>query len=290
MSDRTEGSPPETALQNLARQLFARGLVKESQKVLGLCKSTSSAAVELELRFHNALNRTDWIAAERNLARMKNSLDQRLLTLHLNIVKGDSKRAEILVEELASEIPADDPIAKVRYLIYKAEWFCLRSGFPNAVQPLLTALDSCNRHYLRSLEVIVKLHLAHVLLQMDMASDALRLCRPVLGLIIAQHEAFEVGRARCLMAKCLVAASARDNVGVDERRADCLTAINELKKAAKVFRSVEAHYRVKDVLYMQARLYHSLDMVKERNQVSAEFKKMEEQYQTNVTCRLAIML
>ena len=105
-------------------------------------------------------------------------------------------------------------------------------------------------------------------------------------MIIAQHDKFEEGRAKCLLAKALVASS----VTKTERRVDCLKAVEELRKACKDFRSIDAHYRVKDALYMMARLFHSLDMFQERNQASAEFKKTEEQFQTNVTCRLANML
>ena len=42
--------------------------------------------------------------------------------------------------------------------------------------------------------------------------------------------------------------------------------------------------------FFQARLYHILEVFQERNHVSAELKRLEDQYSTNGTSQLAIML
>ena len=42
--------------------------------------------------------------------------------------------------------------------------------------------------------------------------------------------------------------------------------------------------------HFQARIYHEMNMVHDRNQVSAEFKAFDEQHPTNVTSKLAQML
>ena len=51
-----------------------------------------------------------------------------------------------------------------------------------------------------------------------------------------------------------------------------------------------AHHRAKDVLYLMARLFHMLGVYQDRNQVSAELKRLEDQYTTNEASQLAIML
>ncbi len=102
---------------------------------------------------------------------------------------------------------------------------------------------------------------------------------------------FETSRAYLLLSKCIVAASAvsdpKGSASGGERRIVFAEAIGYLKKAWAGFKTMEAHHRVKDVLYMMARLYHAVDMIHERNQVSAEFKAVDDQYPTNVTSRLA---
>ena len=44
------------------------------------------------------------------------------------------------------------------------------------------------------------------------------------------------------------------------------------------------------ILFLQARLYHILGVFEERNHVSAELKRLEDQYCTNGASQLAIML
>ena len=56
------------------------------------------------------------------------------------------------------------------------------------------------------------------------------------------------------------------------------------------FSIFRAHHRAKDVLYLMARLYHMLGVYQDRNQVSAELKRLEDQYTTNGASQLAIML
>ena len=41
---------------------------------------------------------------------------------------------------------------------------------------------------------------------------------------------------------------------------------------------------------LQARLYHELDMLTERNQASAELLKLEEQHPSNVSSKMAVAL
>ena len=53
---------------------------------------------------------------------------------------------------------------------------------------------------------------------------------------------------------------------------------------------LRAHLRAKDVLYLMARLFHMLGKCHDRNQVSAELKRLEDQYTTNGASQLAIML
>ena len=126
-------------------------------------------------------------------------------------------------------------------------------------------------------------------LQLGMATRALRTIRSCLPIVFSNGSLFECSRARVLLAKCLVAASSKED-NIHQGRLGTFKAVDHLKKALEGFVKLRAHHRAKDVLYLMARLYHILELFPERNQASAELKRMEEQYPTNSACQLAIML
>ena len=102
-------------------------------------------------------------------------------------------------------------------------------------------------------------------------------------MILGHGSLFESSRARVLYSKCLVASS-------NGCRPTTFKAISHLRKAFEDFKLLRAHHRAKDVLYLMARLFHMLGRYQERNQVSAELKRLEDQYTTNGASQLAIML
>jgi hypothetical protein len=75
-----------------------------------------------------------------------------------------------------------------------------------------------------------------------------------------------------------------------EGRVDVLQAKKHLESARRDFKTIGAYSREKDVMYLMARLCHELGSFQERNQISAEFKKLEEQQPTHSLSILATML
>jgi len=63
-----------------------------------------------------------------------------------------------------------------------------------------------------------------------------------------------------------------------------------LHSANKDFIAIGAYGRAKDVLYLKARLLDALGLIQERNQIAAEFKKLEEQHPSHSNSVLATML
>lgn len=118
---------------------------------------------------------------------------------------------------------------------------------------------------------------------MGMSTRALATVQSCLPMILGHGSLFECSRARVLLAKCLVASS-------NGNRTMTFKAIEHLRKAFDDFMLLRAHHRAKDVLYLMARLYHLLGVYNERNHISAEFKRLEDQYVTNGPSQLAIML
>ena len=125
--------------------------------------------------------------------------------------------------------------------------------------------------------------LSYLQLQLGMSSRASATIQSALPMILGHGSLFESSRARVLYSKCLVASSKGCIPTTDK-------AIRHLRKAFDDFMLLRAHQRAKDVLYLMARLFHMIGKCHDRNQVSAELKRLEDQYTTNGASQLAIML
>ncbi len=86
---------------------------------------------------------------------------------------------------------------------------------------------------------------------------------------MSQNDVFQQSRAHLLLAKCIVASTNPNayypsgkfqyvKISEEEKRVQIGKAIRELKKAKEGFSSVQAHHRVKDVLYMMVRFLNSI--------------------------------
>ena len=147
----------------------------------------------------------------------------------------------------------------------------------------MSAMKITTENKLDFFHALVTLHTAHLQLQLGLSLRALKTVQSCLPMILGQGSLFECSRARVLLAKCLVASS-------NGSRLSTFKAIEHLRKAYDDFMLLRAHHRAKDVLYLMARLYHILEVFQERNHVSAELKRLEDQYSTNGVSQLAIML
>ena len=63
-----------------------------------------------------------------------------------------------------------------------------------------------------------------------------------------------------------------------ERRAQMLEGANMVSRARDLFNNAGDMGRVKDCLYLLARLYHALDLTRERNMAAGQYKKLEDIY------------
>ena len=293
------GEPEAIAMVNVAKRLFDAGCNKECDAVMELCKSLfpreSSLcgsiwkAAQIQIEFQRCLHQTDWSGAEHciqnYLAFAKDSWQPLFMSLQLYLSQGKAHEASEICDKLTTmhnEMPSQD---KVQALLFQAEVFCLTQHYPDAIAPLMGAMKIAQEQHLDYFSSLVKLHTAHVQLQLGLPGRALQTAQSTLSIILSHGSLFEASRARVLLAKCLVASS----TGQRQREAT-RKAIKHLQKAFDDFMCLRAHHRAKDVLYLKARLYHALGVYQERNHISAELKRLEDQYATTGASQLAIML
>ena len=72
--------------------------------------------------------------------------------------------------------------------------------------------------------------------------------------------------------------SSISGTGQAERRAQILEGANMVARAKEGFSTAGDMARVKDCLYLLARLYHSLQLTQERNMAAGQYKKLEDLY------------
>lgn len=169
---------------------------------------------------------------------------------------------------------------QVRAMILLADIQCSSCG-PNLVLPglvnlLHSALTCAQEFHLNYLLSMIHLRIAHVQLLMGLPSQALSIMDKCLVQILAHGGCYDRGRAILLHAKCLVANAG--HLEENKRYEVILKAIYMLDKAKSNFEVVEAFFRVKDVLYLQARLFNEIDMIPDRNQCALQYRLINEEY------------
>jgi anaphase-promoting complex subunit 5 len=91
---------------------------------------------------------------------------------------------------------------------------------------------------------------------MGLPSQALKLIDQSLLLILSHGGKYDQGRALLLFAKCKVASVAGQPTEV--RKKILTEAIHMLNKAKINFQKVESHCRVKDVVYLQVKVFFKI--------------------------------
>lgn len=162
---------------------------------------------------------------------------------------------------------------------------CLPGSVPPGILKLLNAaLAYTNDYHLDYLTFMVQLHTAHLQLLIGMPCHALNILDKCLVQVLAHGCLFDRARAMLLYANCIVANS--DTKPEEERRNIIKEAAEILKKVKADFKKAEAYYRVKDVLYLLARLYNEIDMKTERNECALEFRLTDEEHPVKTDCSL----
>ncbi|XP_042766891.1 anaphase-promoting complex subunit 5 isoform X2 [Panthera tigris] len=151
-----------------------------------------------------------------------------------------------------------------------------RSSSPTIALPvLLQALALSKEYRLQYLASETVLNLAFAQLILGIPEQALSLLHMAIEPILADGAVLDKGRAMFLVAKCQVASAAAYD---PPKKAEALeAAIENLNEAKNYFAKVDCKEQIRDVVYFQARLYHTLGKTQERNRCAMLFRQLHQE-------------
>lgn len=211
----------------------------------------------------------------------------------LNKVESDIRNAILLKEKgevtksldslngLLDSLKKKDSISPVfvcRVLIVLAEVYIQTDNSTVAMDYVLECITKASQNHLQYLVSMASVLLAFIQLQMKMPKQAISVLNKQMMNILSHGPVYDQARTLLLYAKCQVASSANEDE--NDRKTILLSAVCIVNKAVELFKQVEAYFRTKDAIYFQTRLYHELGYITERNKLSYQFKRLDQQYPT----------
>ncbi|XP_078277244.1 anaphase-promoting complex subunit 5 isoform X2 [Rhinoraja longicauda] len=183
--------------------------------------------------------------------------------------------ADSLVPGIAA---LNGPEGLYRVLILEAELFWRSSCHTVAVPLLLKALALSREYHLEHLTSEAILHLAFSQLMLRIPDQALNVLHMTIEPILANGTVLDSGRAMLLLAKCQVASVA--SCSIQEKAEAFESAIQNLNEAKGYFEKADSNERIREVLYLQARLFNTLGKTKERNKCAMMFRQLHQELPT----------
>ncbi|XP_077292217.1 anaphase promoting complex subunit 5 ida [Arctopsyche grandis] len=215
--------------------------------------------------------------------------ESQLIKAELHFMKGEPVYAITCLNDILDNCHSNEEsqlflTLRIRAMILAAQIENSCSGIHHVSSTNITrlneALSMAVSSYLYYLAAVIEMHVANVQLQLGCMTNALTIVQRVLATIMAHGGPFDQGRAMLLYVKCRIASAPKTG----ERRNQVLTLCTDLLENVKLnFNRVEAFSRIKDVIYLQAQLYHEIGNIVERNKRALEYRQMDEQYPTKLT-------
>lgn len=176
------------------------------------------------------------------------------------------------------------PDFRCRVLLAVGELYSQTGNHTNATSYILECITIATRHHLEYLGALASVQLAYIQLQMQLPEQSLVVLTKNMLPVLSHGTLCDKGRLLCCYAKCQVAMATK--LGETDRKTVLLSSVNLMNTVIELFQSAEAFLKVKDAVYYQARLYHDLGYVTERNRCAHQFKQLDSQYPT--LSRLAV--
>lgn len=125
---------------------------------------------------------------------------------------------------------------------------------------------------------------------MNFTSAAMNLVRKFQNTIYTHGSLFDQAAVTYLLARCLLAEAGTKQSDSTDFKAKTGEILPILSRAKKMFTDIEAFHYVKDVVFVEALLYHRLGYEKERNTRAMRFKQLDEQYPSKSTSNVLIYI
>ena len=292
------GEPTAIALATVALRLESAGhpapadlVLAQADRLFPPARSEYSkiiAAGRQRLLLWRATAQLDWTRALAavELLEAVDAPDAALLRAELCFKQGRAVEAREGVQAVLRAAPAAEVL--VRALLLLADIHCWSGDPAGAVEQLVRGAEAARAARLQLLHSQARLQLAHcqLLLGCHQAAAAARRCLPPL---LAHGSLVDASRAWLLAARARVAAS--HGAPPPERRAELLQGAAMVSRAKEGLSCAGDVVRVKDCLYLLARLYHHLALhqvptspfhhftiSQERNMAAQQYKKLEDLY------------
>jgi len=281
------GEPTAIALCCVAIRLEVRGFPGQADKVLDMADkmfpsdrsqlSKISSSARSRVSMWRALARLDWVQATAAVDSLEAAAvpDAKLLRAELFFKEGRLVEARELVQQMLVK-ETENVELTVRALLLLGDIHCSGGDPAGAVQHLVRAAELATSRRLDQLLHLAGLQLANCQLLLGCPARALSLSTSCLAPLLAHASLTDCAKAWLLAAKCKIAAS--EGTSQAERRAQVLEGANMVTRAKEGFGTAGDMARVKDCLYLLARLYHSLQLTQERNMAAGQYKKLEDLY------------
>ncbi|XP_075290847.1 anaphase-promoting complex subunit 5 isoform X1 [Opisthocomus hoazin] len=163
----------------------------------------------------------------------------------------------------------------ISVLLSMAELYWRSSCHTIALPVLLQALALSREYSLQYLASETVLNLAFSQLILGIPEQALNILHMAIEPVLAHGAVLDKGCAMFLVAKCQVASAASYT---PQKKIEALeSAILNLNEAKTYFAKVDCKEQLRDVLYFQARLFHTLGRTQERNKCAMLFRQLHQE-------------
>ncbi|XP_010212307.1 PREDICTED: anaphase-promoting complex subunit 5 [Tinamus guttatus] len=163
----------------------------------------------------------------------------------------------------------------ISVLLSIAELYWRSSCHTIALPVLLQALALSRQYSLQYLASETVLNLAFSQLILGIPEQALNILHMAIEPVLAHGAMLDKGCAMFLVAKCQVASAASYT---PQKKVEALeSAILNLNEAKTYFAKVDCKEQLRDVLYFQARLFHTLGKTQERNKCAMLFQQLHQE-------------
>ncbi|NWX85930.1 APC5 protein, partial [Nothoprocta pentlandii] len=163
----------------------------------------------------------------------------------------------------------------ISVLLSIAELYWRSSCHTIALPVLLQALALSREYSLQYLASQTVLNLAFSQLILGIPEQALNILHMAIEPVLAHGAVLDKGCAMFLVAKCQVASAA--SYAPQEKVEALESAISNLNEAKTYFAKVDCKEQLRDVLYFQARLFHTLGKTQERNKCAMLFRRLHQE-------------
>ncbi|KAG0328948.1 anaphase promoting complex subunit 5, partial [Podila humilis] len=172
----------------------------------------------------------------------------------------------------------------VIYLLALAETYLMSDSAISAMPLLLVAMMLSEDNFQLSLQLVVKLRMADVLLHIDSVQQASDLVDSIMAVVLNQGDMFVQALAYFQNAKCLLARTNQTlQAKTTEHESSLLQVCGLLRHALQGFQAIESLRNVVQVRYFLVRVLHELDLEEELTQALAEYRKASEKLSQGAT-------